>query len=314
MRLGLGLVLVGCAVTPLGAHEGAHAAAARTGPSAWDAAAMLVLAAAGLLYAAGSRGLARNGARMRRVERGAFWSGLLTLALAVAPPLDGAAARTFSAHMIQHELLMLIGAPLVIVGRPIVPWLWALPMRFRRLAGVALRCTPVTGVWRALTSPVVAWVLHGAAIWIWHAPALYEAAVASEAIHAVQHATFVATAALFWWGLVYGRYGRAAYGAAVLFVFTTMVHTGVLGAIFALSNAPFYDIYRDRAAAAGVDPAVDQQLAGLYMWIPAGIVLTVCGLALLIAWLAEAERRTKHAGSATVLALIVAGTSAAALA
>jgi hypothetical protein len=93
-----------------------------------------------------------------------------------------------------------------------------------------------------------------------------------------------------------------------------MVHSGVLGAIFALSYAPFYDIYRDRAAAAGVDPAVDQQLAGLYMWIPAGIVLTVCGLALLIAWLAEAERRTKHAGSATVLALIVAGTSAAALA
>jgi putative membrane protein len=63
----------------------------------------------------------------------------------------------------------------------------------------------------------------------------------------------VATSVLFWWGLVYGRYGRAAYGASALYVFTTMVHTGILGALFALSTSPYYGVYRDRAAASGVD-------------------------------------------------------------
>jgi putative membrane protein len=70
-----------------------------------------------------------------------------------------------------------------------------------------------------------------------------------------------------------------------------MVHTGLLGALFALSTSPYYDVYRARAALAGLDPTVDQQLAGLVMWIPAGLVLTVFGLALLVAWLSEAERR-----------------------
>jgi len=151
---------------------------------------------------------------------------------------------------------------------------------------------------------VAAWALHGVTVWVWHLPGFYEAAVQHEGLHAFQHATFVGTAVLFWWGLVYGRYGRAAYGASVLFVFTTMIHTGVLGALFALSSAPFYPLYQQRAAVMGVDPVVDQQLAGLYMWIPAGLVLTICGLALLMAWISEADRResaNKHALLAVLL-------------
>jgi putative membrane protein len=145
--------------------------------------------------------------------------------------------------------------------------------------------------WQILTTPLLACALHAAAIWVWHLPPLYEAAVQDEALHAFQHLTFVATSVCFWWGLVYGRYGRAAYGASALYVFVTSVHTGVLGAMFSLSSAPWYGVYAARAADAGIDAAADQQLAGLYMWIPAGIVLTIFGLALLVAWLAEAERR-----------------------
>ncbi len=284
---GVGIVL-GWGVA-LRAHEGPHAAAG--GPSGWDAAVLVLLGIGALLYAMGSWRLAQRGARVRTIERVAFWTGWATLVAAVAPPLDRAAAALFSAHMAQHELLILIGAPLLIVGRPIVPWLWALPARMRPLAGSGLQQPAVSRLWRMLTTPVAAWALHGLTIWVWHVPAFYEAAVENEGLHAFQHATFVGTAVLFWWGLVYGRYGRAAYGASVLFVFTTMIHTGLLGALFALSNAPFYAVYRDRAAMAGVDPVIDQQLAGLYMWIPAGVVLTLCGLALLMAWISEAERR-----------------------
>jgi cytochrome c oxidase assembly factor CtaG len=207
--------------------------------------------------------------------------------------------------MVQHELLMRIGVPLLIVGRPLVPWLWALPDGIRAHAGSGLPQRSVSELWRWLTTPAIAWALHGVTIWVWHLPALYEAAVRSEAVHALQHAMFVGTAVIFWWGVMYGRYGRLAYGAAALFLFTTMVHTGVLGAMFALSTAPFYGVYRDRAAALGIDAAADQQLAGLYMWIPAGVVLTVCGLAMVVAWLAEAERRARARARTTMLALIV---------
>lgn len=286
---------------PAAGHDGPHPPA---GPSAWDVAVLAALAAAGILYAAGSARLARRGARVRRVERTAFWIGWGALVAALSPPMDRAATLLFSVHMAQHELLMRIGVPLLIVGRPIVPWLWALPGSWRPTAAAGLRTSPAAGLWRLLTTPVVAWALHGAAIWVWHVPAFYEAAVLHEGIHTLQHGTFAGTAVLFWWGLVYGRYGRAAYGASALYVFLTILHTGVLGALFTLSSSPFYPLYASRAAAAGVDPAADQQLAGLYMWIPAGLILTLFGLGLILAWLSEAERRT--AGRATVILLACA--------
>jgi putative membrane protein len=141
--------------------------------------------------------------------------------------------------------------------------------------------------------PVVAWTLHGAATWIWHAPPLYEWAVRNEAVHAVQHLFFIGTSALFWWGLLYGRYGRVGYGAAVFYVFTTTVHTGLLGALITFARAPLYPTYSDVAAVHHVDAINDQQIAGLLMWVPAGIVLTGTGLALFAAWLGEAQRRTR---------------------
>ena len=272
------------------AHDAVHALA--TGPSSWDMGVMLLLGVAGAMYLAGTLKLRRRGAHVRTVERASFWIGWASMVAAIAPPMDAAAARAFSSHMAQHELLMLIGAPLMIVGRPILPWLWALPDRVRPAAASGLQNRALAGLWRWLTLPALAWAVHGAVVWLWHAPVFYEAALESEAVHAFQHATFVGTAVLFWWGLIYGRYGRAAYGASALFVFVTMMHTGALGALFAFSTSPYYPLYGERASAAGIDAVSDQQLAGLYMWVPSGIVLTVFGLALMLAWLSESERRS----------------------
>jgi cytochrome c oxidase assembly factor CtaG len=91
--------------------------------------------------------------------------------------------------------------------------------------------------------------------------------------------------------MLYGRYGRAGYGAAVFYVFTTTVHTGLLGAILTLATSSLYPRYAVTAAARGIDPVEDQQLAGLIMWVPAGIVLTVAGVALFAAWIGESDRR-----------------------
>ena len=275
-----------------GIGAGVHSA---TAGSPWDIAILAALAIAGWLYWRGSRHLQARHARVRAAEPLAFWAGWLVAIVALLPQVDRATAELFSVHMAQHEILMLVVAPLMIAGRPILRWLWALPARLRTGAGAAIGSKSVSAGWALLTTPLVAWALHAVAIWIWHLPALYEAALRDDGIHAVQHAMFVGTAVLFWWGLVYGRYGRAAYGAAVLYVFATLVHTGLLGAMFTLSERTFYPLYVERAAAAGIDPVADQQLAGLYMWVPSGIVLTLFGLALFTAWLGEAERRARAA-------------------
>jgi putative membrane protein len=272
--------------------------------SAWDALAVAVLLAAGALYAIGQWHMARRRAVTRWFERPAYWIGWVVMLGAILPPLDALVVRRFSAHMLQHELLMLVAVPLMVAGRPLATWLWGLPGRGRAAGARLLQEGPVGGAWRMLTAPVVAWALHGLVVWIWHVPRLYDLAVLNEGVHAVQHAMFVGTSVLFWWGLVYGRYGRAGYGASVFYVFTTVVHTGILGAVFTLSPSPLYQVYVDRAP----DPLADQQVAGLVMWVPAGIVLTLAGLGLFAAWLGEAERRTRRA--AVLLLLVCLGASA----
>jgi cytochrome c oxidase assembly factor CtaG len=145
--------------------------------------------------------------------------------------------------------------------------------------------------WQALTGPLTVFLLHAAAIWAWHIPSLYEAALHHDGIHALQHASFVATGALFWWGMIDGRYGRRGYGVAVLYVFLTAVHTSVLGALMTIAPGVWYPTYADLSAMWRINALEDQQLAGLLMWVPSGVVFIVLGLALFAAWLGESDRR-----------------------
>jgi cytochrome c oxidase assembly factor CtaG len=144
--------------------------------------------------------------------------------------------------------------------------------------------------------------VHALAIWVWHAPRLYDAAVTSALVHALQHASFLGSALLFWWALIHGRNGRLRYGASVLYIFTTALHTTALGAVLSLASRPLYPAYASTAAW-GLTPLEDQQLAGLIMWVPAGIAYLVAALGLMAEWLREAERRTSRSEAAAALAL-----------
>jgi putative membrane protein len=320
MRVAATALLALALTARLNAHGVAEALTEPRALSPWDVLAVAVLITGGVLYAAGSWRLARRGAVHARRERVAFWIGWVAMLAAVLPPLDAMALQLFSAHMVQHELMMLFGAPLIIAGRPMSVCLLGFPDRLRAPVVRSVQSDTAMTTWRVLTAPVVAWVLHGLVIWVWHLPALYEWAVHDEAVHAAQHLMFVATSALFWWGLLYGRYGRAGYGAAVFYVFTTAVHTGILGALVTFAGSPLYPSYGPTSVAHGADPLADQQVAGLLMWVPAGIVLTLMGLALFVAWMGESGRRTLQseetrrrartvASRSTVLIILLAGLS-----
>src|SRR5437762_5663542 len=264
----------------------------------FDPISVACLLASGALYGAGvSRLWARagRGRGVRSWQLGAFAAGWIALVLALLSPVAAISAILSSVHMTHHEILILVAAPLLVIGRPIVPFLWALSPRWRLRLGTWSRNRYWSTAWKALTGPLVVWLLHGLALWVWHLPALYQAALRDAAIHAIEHTCFLATACLFWWALIHGRYGRLGYGVAVVFVFATAVHSEVLGALLTFAPRVWYPLYAPRSSAAGLDALEDQRLAGLIMWIPFGVIFLILGLGLFAAWLGEAERRAKPA-------------------
>jgi cytochrome c oxidase assembly factor CtaG len=249
---------------------------------------VVLMLAALLLYGIGYIRLntrSRRGRRHRSAQLAAFLCGWLALVAALDSPLDALSAALFSAHMVQHELLMIVAAPLLVIGRPLAVWIWAFPASTRDSLGSAVRSRWVRAPWRWLTKPTVAWVLHAAALWGWHAPIFFQAALEYSGIHTLQHASFLASALLFWW-TVFGDTARRGDGAqAMLSLFTTMVHTGALGALLTLAPALWYPDYIESSSALGFDPLHDQQLGGLVMWVPGGLAYLIGGLIVSARWL-----------------------------
>jgi putative membrane protein len=242
------------------------------------------LAISALLYLIGGR----TDRGLTYKARILFWTGWLTLTLALVSPLHPLGEALFSAHMTQHEILMLAAAPLLVLSRPLVPLLWGLPLSSRRLLGRWSRTSTVQAAWRAITAPIAAWWIHAIALWSWHAPAVFQATLTNEWVHAAQHTSFFLSAMLFWWSLFYAH-GRAGYGASVLYVFTTAIHTSILGALLTFAHTVWYPAYTSTVGEWGLTAIEDQQLGGLIMWIPAGLVYLAAGLFLLAAWMRESD-------------------------
>lgn len=250
----------------------------------FDPGIVIPLLITGILY---GRGQGVRGSSTAR-QRVFFWSGWISLTLALISPLHEIGEALFSAHMLQHEVLMLIAAPLLVLSRPLVPMLHGLPLGARKKAGRWSKTAFVRHAWEGITHPPAAWWIHAAALWIWHFPPLFDATLDNDWIHAAQHASFFLSALLFWWSLFYAR-GRESYGTGVLYVFTTAVHSSILGALLTLSTRPWYPAYAKTTAAWGLSPLEDQQLGGLIMWVPAGLVYLGAGLTMFAEWLREGD-------------------------
>jgi putative membrane protein len=288
-RIAIGVTA--CGALPAWAHGlPAPGAPAVEGPEWWVIA---CLAVSLVMYGGGLVRLmarARLGRGALRREAACFGAGWIALALALVSPLDAAGGVSFSAHMVQHELLMIVAAPLMVLGRPLGVWAWSVPQSWLRPLGGALRSDPLRGGWRMLTRPLHAWLLHFVALWLWHVPALFQAALHHPAIHALQHASFLFPALLFWWAVLDGVHTGRDRGAAIAYLFTTMLHTGALGALFAVSGKVWYPAYGAGAAQFGLSALEDQQLGGLIMWVPGGLAYVIAGLALCAAWLRQPAR------------------------
>ena len=242
-----------------------------------------------LLYAIGFGRLWRRSDLGRPVLRGEailFALGWITLAGALVSPLHEAGELSFTMHMIEHEIIMLVSALLIVLSRPGAALMWAFPARLRRPLGAVSRWRP----WRILADPFVATAIQAVVIIVWHVPWLFELTLRSEAWHIAQHLSFIGSALLFWWAMANTRSGRAGALIAALCLFLTSMIGGGLGALMAFSASPWYQGYAELGLTPfGLTPEEDQQLAGLIMWVPGGLYHLVAALWFLLRGLGDEE-------------------------
>jgi putative membrane protein len=256
--------------------------------SAWTLApvVLLGLGACTLLYIRGLRALHARARRSNIIPRwrsNSFLGGVAALFIALISPIDAVGAALFSVHMLQHLLLVVVAAPLLLMSDPLFVSLWALPLQWRRRVGrFWRRATTLRAAWRTLRVAPVAWTVHVAMLWVWHLPSLYESALRNEAVHVLEHSTFFLTALLFWWLLVAPHGRRLGVGSAMMYLFAAALQCTILGAVMTFARHPWYPSHYATTRAWGLTPLEDQQLAGLLMWIPAGLVYVAALVPVLI--------------------------------
>jgi len=251
----------------------------------------LALYGAGL-YATGIRAVSR-------ARAACFVGGVFVALGAVVSPLHSAAGALFSMHMVQHQVLMLVAAPLLIAGRPGLVMALALPIRARKFGWTIGRVKPVAAALRLLKNPLLILLVYAGVLWIWHLPGAYDAAVRSSAVHAFEHISFFGIALAFWAGVMRtGPRRRVRPVPAIGLVLGTMLLGNWLAAILTFGRVA-YPIYEQRAALLHIDPLLDQQLAGSIMWLPSTIVFFGVFGVLFVRWFRELDAR--HPRRATVV-------------
>jgi putative membrane protein len=265
----------------------------------WSAGVLLLLA---WWYGRGLMRLRRHpqGRRRLRLRPLALVVGCLVTAAALLPPLGTIAEARLSTHMGQHMALVLGSAPLLALGAPGPCILAGMPAGLRRVMVASIRRVPAS--W--LGAPVLAWVLFVGLLWLWHLPGPYDLAVRSDAVHVLEHATFLATAWLFWWHLASPSRRRLEGPLATLYVAAVIPPAGALGAMLTFADQPLYATQATMTAALGADPLLDQRIGGLVMWVPMDVGLIVVAVGLFGHWLARKEQHealvTLASGSAGV--------------
>lgn len=250
------------------------------------------------LYARGLITLWRKAGVGRGIRRGEavnFVLGWAILAGSLLFPIDLWADRSFAVHMVQHELLMVVAAPLIVLGRPLEAWAWAMSGSTRRFFVTAMKVPVLRAIGYVTTLSLGGWLLHALALWVWHLPTLFQAALVNPLVHILQHSCFFFSALAYWWTAFGGR-TRNPTGPAIASLFTTMLHTSALGALLTFAPSPWY--VTEGARAFGLSALEDQQLGGLIMWVPGGMAYLIAGLVIVRRWLAPPRAPARLDGAA----------------
>ena len=267
----------------------------------FDPVLIVTVVAAVCAYAAGLRKLwARGRGKGLPVRRAiCFFLGLAALVLALMSPLELLSAELFSFHMVQHLILILIVAPLLIYGAPLLVITLALPSHARKQLRAWERSRSVGAAKTVVLHPAIAGALFALALWTWHLPTLYRSALLDDTIHVLEHTSFIGASLLFWMHVIGRKRQRLDFAPAILLVFLSGLQSAALSVMLIFSGRALYPIHERGAATWGLSALEDQQLAGAIMWTPVGLVFLITIVVLLARWLLAMNRRRPPTEAAT---------------
>jgi putative membrane protein len=199
--------------------------------------------------------------------------------------------------MVQHLLLSLVAAPLLLLSNSMPVLVWAFSPRDRATVGSLVgRPGAIRSALRFMTLPLVAWWLFVGTQWLWHQPIAYQWALENRWAHYLEHITFFVTAIAFWWPVIGSPPlpSPLGYPARMAYTFLAWLPNSILGAGITLSRGPLYPFYVASAQMNHIDAGFDQQLAGLIMWIPGDLLFVAILLVLFGAYLRNEERRAER--------------------
>lgn len=286
--------------------SGGHANPSGAFWRSWPSEPMLVVGlglAAGLYWLGWAR-LRRSTARtvLPAWRAWCFGGGIAAMAAALLSPVAVYSERLFFMHMIQHLLLLLIAPPLLLMGAPLVPSLWGLPASLRRVAGRRLGPRgALARIGHVLTLPAVAVALYVGTIAVWHIPAFYDAAQGRTITHDIEHAAFFGTALLYWWPIIHPSGGRRrlSVGRAIPYLLPPFLEGMLIGALITFADRPIYRTYAEMEPTWGMSALDDQELGGLIMWVPGGMLFLIPLLGLLTVLLRDEERAPQRPARVT---------------
>jgi cytochrome c oxidase assembly factor CtaG/cytochrome c2 len=292
------------------AHEAA--APARDLDWTWNPWILASLGLASAWYAAGLLRMSRRDGAARVIaprQAIGFAAGMAILFAALVSPVHEMSEQLLSAHMVQHLLLMFAAPPLLVYGRPVIAFLWAFPPGGRKRVGRWWSGLGLGRLFEALMHPFLVWVLYCGSFVTWHLPRLYEWALRDENVHTAEHLCFFVTSLMFWSLVIeFSERRRLGYGATLLLIVHTAILSGLPGALIALAPRPIYPAYAGGVAAWGMTLMQDQQLAGVIMWIPAGLAYLAAAAFVFVRWLEDADRHTprslRRAAPVAVIAIL----------
>jgi cytochrome c oxidase assembly factor CtaG len=259
---------------------------------------LLSLLIFGLFYFIGK--LKLEGRSKRRVVENSsiitFGGGLLALTLALLSPISVYAEDLFFMHMLQHILLVMVAAPLLLLANPMKTLIWAFPKVIRKFMGRRLKSQGLIRKMLALSvMPLFAWFIFAVCIWLWHSPSAYNAALENEAVHVLEHMTIFIASVILWWSVIGPAPVRTylPYPLRCLYILAALVQNTILGAMLTFAEAPLYSYYGNAPAHWGITTDYDQQLGGIIMWIPGGMMYLAALIILFFIWIRREDSHVK---------------------
>jgi cytochrome c oxidase assembly factor CtaG len=223
-----------------------------------------------------------------------FLSGLCSVWIALASPIDAINEYVLTAHMLQHMLLMMVAPPLILLGAPLVPMARGLPSVVARRVAAPIATRPaVEQMGHALTNPVAGALLMGVVMFAWHTPILYELALSSESWHEVEHASFLVASLIFWWPVVLPWPSRERWPrwAMVPYLLLADLQNTALAAILAFSDRVLYPSYSEAPRIFGLSALEDQVAAGAFMWVAGSLAFILPAIVLAVQCLSTGSTR-----------------------